>query len=113
MAVAAGVATGTDRVSILAPWADCERICEIRNSQIKKWDACWEGDVQVREVPFDGALVEELTKAAIRHLQDDNLDMADRFCEKAEYAMVGDLDKADRFRECTPRPRRRRKAARK
>ena len=65
-----------------------ERICGIRDTQLKTWSTCWEDGVQVRELSFDAALVEELVNEAIRHFEDGDLDEADRYCEKAEATMV-------------------------
>jgi len=65
-----------------------QRICELREAEYKASCAIWEGDVMVRELPFDGACVERLINDAIEHFERDDLDRAERLCALAERTMV-------------------------
>jgi hypothetical protein len=64
------------------------RICELRDAEYKAASAIWENGVMVRELPFDGVLVEGLINEAIEHFEADDLDAAEERCEAAERAMV-------------------------
>ena len=79
-----------------------ERISEIGDIQIRQWQACWEGDVQVRKLPCDGVRAERLLDEAKQHLWDDQLDAADRYCEEAEAEMVSGCEDITRVTEGAP-----------
>jgi hypothetical protein len=79
-----------------------ERIQEISRVSVAKWEACWEGGVLVRKLPYSGETAERLTREAFDRLEYDNdLDAADRCCEEAEAEMVSGSE------DIAARPRRR------
>jgi len=66
------------------------RICGLHDLEARFCSSLWEGGVQVRELPFDGELVEGFIKKAIRYFEDDgDPDAAERCCETAERLMTG------------------------
>lgn len=71
------------------------RICELRDVEYRKCAAIWENGVMVRDLPFEGVLVERLINDAISHFEFDELDAAERCCEAADAAMVKGLPKID------------------
>ena len=66
-----------------------ERIVKVIDVHRKKWRACLDEDgEQVRDMPYNDRRVDWLISKAKERQWEDDLDAADRYCERAEAEMV-------------------------
>jgi hypothetical protein len=67
-----------------------DRICHLTTPEFEICSVMWEGNVRVRDCPFDDKLYARIREEAIEHIEDGDIDAAEHYCRNAERVLAGE-----------------------